>query len=409
MKRFTLMTGMCLAGLLILSCAKAYGQKNEIKELSLYAECTDYDNALSTIASEIRFIPLATDPPVGDPFHIYDVAVSENFVFILELYKITQYNTSGKYIRNVGKRGQGPEEYVQLSPPLQLDNQKKILYTVNSPAKKIMAFGFDGKLQKTIPIPIREAYSIEIIDSTVIAIRESPYNRIQSPNFPFIRFMNYNGKEVKSYESHLPTISREDRNHFGADVNFAWKNNERHYCLEYGADTIFQIVKESLTPVWKLTGKMKPNDKEYFQREKSDKLLIIGGILRPNAAVYESDGYIIFKLVNSKESFYKVYNKATGKFHRTFHKDEPPVSEKNPMKNMNYFTDDIVSGLSFRPNYQSNGWAISFISAEDMVNKKKIILDFIKNHPSAEGEKLKAAVLKMDEFDNPVIMMVKFK
>ena len=102
-----------------------------------------------------------------------------------------------------------------------------------------------------------------------------------------------------------------------------------------------------------------------------------------------------------------VYNKSTMQFHRTFYKDASSTG-KGSIK-MNYFTDDLVSGLSFNPQYQSQGKAISLVSAIDIYNRKQVILDYIANHPSEEAEKLKLMVQNITEMDNPIVMIAKFK
>jgi hypothetical protein len=76
---------------------------------------------------------------------------------------------------------------------------------------------------------------------------------------------------------------------------------------------------------------------------------------------------------------------------------------------MDFFTDDVVSGLPFDPQYQSQQEAIALIPAFEIYNKKDCILESIKNNPSKEAEKLKDIVQNITEMDNPVVMIIKFK
>jgi hypothetical protein len=76
---------------------------------------------------------------------------------------------------------------------------------------------------------------------------------------------------------------------------------------------------------------------------------------------------------------------------------------------MDYFIDDLISGLHFNPLYQSQGKAIAFISALKVVERRDEVLHFIAQHPSAESAHLKTLVEDMNEFDNPLMMMVTFK
>ncbi len=74
-------------------------------------------------------------------------------------------------------------------------------------------------------------------------------------------------------------------------------------------------------------------------------------IMRPNSGVFESDNSIVFRMGNDYGKFFMVYDKTKMEYYRTYHKDA--VADRSGAKNMDYFTDDIVSGLKFNPQYQS--------------------------------------------------------
>ena len=77
---------------------------------------------------------------------------------------------------------------------------------------------------------------------------------------------------------------------------------------------------------------------------------------------------------------------------------------------MTYFVDDIVSGLTFDPQYQSEGKAIALIPAWEICEKKQGILDFINKNPNHNQSKyLKSVVQNMTDDDNPLLMIVSFK
>lgn len=115
-------------------------------------------------------------------------------------------------------------------------------------------------------------------------------------------------------------------------------------------------------------------------------------------------------MIGIKERNFLVYNKATGEISRTFHKDAPKLKiGRSEILKSDYFTDNLVSGMSFDPQYQSRGRGIGFITSTDLIENKDKILDFIRNHPSEEGEHLKEIVNHIDEMDNSVLMIVDFK
>jgi len=384
---------------------KSPKKSNGIEQLAVFSECSDYDNNLSSVASEVKFIQLEIKPPIND-FMTFDVEISDEYIFLTGLTQISQYDRNGRYIKNIGSHGKGPKEFFRLTPPLQLDRKNKLIYAFDITYKKIVVYNFEGEFIRKISLN-SESGCFEIIDSTVIALRQMFYERYR-PDCKSIRFIDYSGKQLNAYPSHLYPLSKERFENYGTEESFLWKHNGTVYYLEYGADTVFQVIKNSLVPARVLTGKLKLDKDEFFRKDRgNNKLDISSYIMRPNGGVFESDKFIIFKLSSNKEVFYMVYNKSTMQFHRTFYKDASSTG-KGSIK-MNYFTDDLVSGLSFNPQYQSQGKAISLVSAIDIYNRKQVILDYIANHPSEEAEKLKLMVQNITEMDNPIVMIAKFK
>ncbi|MDR2147944.1 MAG: 6-bladed beta-propeller [Tannerella sp.] len=376
-------------------------------EIALFSKCTNFDNNLSTVASNIKFVHLAEEPPIND-FHTYDVQISEEYIFLADLYNIRQYDLQGNFLKNIGKRGMGPAEFVQIMPPIQLDRDKELIYARDGGSKKIVIYRFDGSFVSSIRLQ-NDIEMIDIIDTTTIAVRQTMSER-RRPNCPLIRFIDYEGKLKKVYPSHLYPYNGRERG-LGSSENFLWENNSRFYYLEYGNDTIYRILKDSIVPVRKLTGNLILKPYNFFSNEIGENLIPFTYILRPNAAIFESDSYIIFRLKSQWERFFMVYNKQTGYFQRTNYSN-PPIFHNRGIgdeKKMDYFIDDMVTGLYFNPQYQSMGKAIALIPATEIVEKKDIILHFMSEHPSEEAAKLKSIVEGMNELDNPLIVITTFK
>jgi hypothetical protein len=254
-----------------------------------------------------------------------------------------------------------------------------------------------------------------ILDSTTIIVREAFINYF-IPNVSLLHFMDHNGDNNKTFYSHLhPVISRNDAKFF-PDINTLWEHAGEFYHLEYGADTVFRISRDSLVPEWILTGEWKRNKKELFHHLNQQTKILLSSVFRPNSGVFESNKYLIFRLIDSQDRYYMVYDKDSEKFHSTFDNKVPgverlvhPRGDTKTFKDMDFFIDDLVSGLHFSPRYQSMGNAIALISAITVVENRKEILQHLASHPSEESARLKSLVEKMDEFDNPLVMIVTFK
>ena len=377
-----------------------------VQHISVFSKCTNYDNKLSTVASEVRFIPLDDEPLINDEL-IFDIELTDDFVLLSDLYHIFQYDKQGHFIRNIGERGMGPADYINISLPLQVDNTKKAIYALDINRKRVVVYNFDGSFNRAFQTNFQG--SMSVLDSSTIAFRQSSGDRFQK-NVPFISFTDNNGKNEKVYYSHLhPVIPRNEVKGM-PEATFLWEHAGRFYYLEYGADTIFQISRDAFVPVWILTGELKVDKKELFVFNNR-KLYNISYLFRPNAGIFESNRFLIFNLYGNQERFYMVYDKVSGQFHRTYDKDAPVFVDSRGVSRIDrdYFIDDLISGLQFKPQYQSMGKAIALIPATTVVENRTKILRHIASHPSKESEHLKPIVEKMDEEDNPLVMIVTFK
>lgn len=397
----------------IISCKvktiHAQNSGKKITEIPVYSDCQSHNNKLSAIASDIDFIPIDADPPFND-FHIRNIEICDEYIFISEMTFIYQYDKNGTFIKAIGKRGNGPKEYINLLSPLRLDRMNKLIYAHDTNRNRVVVYHYDGSFKKTFPLSGNK--NIELINSEVIALRQSMTDR-ELPNAPMIEFIDNNGKEIRKYPSHHYPIPRKKMEHLGPDMSPLWRTKDNIYYLEYGTDTIFRISGTSLVPERVLTGKLKLSLEEHYLTNKGKKVSITTPISRYNSGVFESDQFMIFRLSNANEMFFMVYNKKAGALHRTFHDDAPRVlwgpNKIEKEKKHDYFIDDIFSGLSFNPEYQSNGKAIAFIPAPDICERKKEILDYIDKHPSDKSKKLKALIQNMTDDDNSLLMVVTFK
>jgi hypothetical protein len=381
---------------------------NEVREIPLFSKHGNYESNLSAIASNIKFISLGMEPVLNES-GIGDVQLSDEYIFLTDIHHIRQYDKEGEFIREIGQRGMGREDYINVFPPIQIDYRDNLIYVVDSYRSRMLRYGFDGNFVDVFPID-REANCIALIDEHMIAVRQTMSERRFDNPCRLISFLNTEGEAVKSYQSNLYPIDCVKES-FGPEVSLLWEYKNNFYYLEYGADTIFCINNSLLIPTYKLTGNLKVEGEEIFLMNNGRKLRNVQYAFRPYSSVFESDYFMIFRITSDYERFFAVYNKNTGEFHRTFYENPEIVSvrKQGDIKIMDYFIDDMVSGLRFNPQYQSYGKAVALIPAVEIAENREDILRFIAAHPSDESARLKAMVERMDEFDNPLMMTVMFK
>lgn len=374
--------------------------------IPIYDECTNYDNRLSTVASKIRFVAIDSVMLLRD-FFVNDIALSDEYIFFSGHDYIYQYDRNGKFVRKIGGKGMGPEEYVQLFPPLLLNRERRLLYATDEMRNRLMVYDFDGKLYKILPV--KQDYScLAFLDSTTLAVRTSHTDRFK-PNTLSLLLLDQEGKEKKAFKSYLYPVSKSQMENTGPSENYLWNCRDRFYSWEYGNDTIFQIINEELVPRLILTGKLKLQKDELFKDNQENKIYVGGPLYRPNASIFESNQFIIFRVEEKKETSLLAYNKKTGEMHRTSCQKNIAKPEYTNDLNYSYYMDDLVSGMPFYPLYQSNGKAIALLSASSVVENKQKILDHIQAHPSEEAKNLENIVNRLKEDDNSLLMIVEFK
>lgn len=376
------------------------------KQIPIFDECTNYDNRLSTVASAIHFVAIDSVMLLRD-FFVNDIALSDEYIFLSSHDYIYQYDRNGKFVRKIGGKGMGPKEYVQLSSPLLLDCKQHLLYAIDEMRDRIMVYDFDGNLYKLIPV--KEDYScLALVDSTTFAVRTLYSDRFKANTLSLL-LLDQEGKEKKAFKSYLYPISKSQMENFGPEENYLWNCYDKFYTLEYGNDTIFQVKNEELVPRLTLTGKLKLQKDELFKNNQGNKRSIVKPLHKPNAAIFESNQFIIFRIKEKKERSLLAYNKKTGEMHRTNRQKNIAKPEHTNDLNYSYYMDDLVSGMPFYPLYQSNGKAIAFLSATNVIENKPKILDYIQTHPSEEAKNLENIVNRLKEDDNSLLMIVEFK
>lgn len=379
------------------------------KHVPFYDEIEKYDNNLSSIASVVRFVKLDNEPIFRD-FFVLDIQQCDSFLFLMEPKHLFMYDATGKFIRQIGQKGQGPGEYVLLNAPLQLDEKKRILYAADGYTSRFLSYDFDGNCLKTIRYANSDWSRAYLLDSATIAVNTLATHRFPPHKTPKLVLQNYARKTLKSFPSYLYPVERpKSMLAYGTD-NFIWHCGNDFYMLEYGNDTVFQITREELIPALILTGDLNPTGDELFKME-GNKLIITATIMQPSAAMFESNRFLIANIsrFHPRESYYAVLDKKTGALWRTGKHTQPFVGEAAKHKSADYFIDDIVSGLPIEFIYISQGEAICLIAADALLTQKEAIAEFVAKHPTEEGKKLQKIVEGMHEEDGSVVCFVKLK
>lgn len=143
-------------GLILISCS----ERSSLPEIILSMNAPEAQVKISDLAENIRVIPLETNDSVLISGHPQLVAGKEDIVIINE-EEIHQFDSQGKHIRILAKKGKGPEEF--MNPyGAKIDNQNRLFYLMVYPASLKIYNLRNGKFtgQKKTSPPIKKILDI---------------------------------------------------------------------------------------------------------------------------------------------------------------------------------------------------------------------------------------------------------
>ena len=199
---------------------------------------------LDSISDSITIIPLETSDEIlmfgGGSYHLYN-----NLLFIVHRglgnsHRLSVFDLSGKYLRDIGRHGQGPGEYISISRVngVFFNNDKVYIHDWMSCA--ILCYTLSGKFIKKIRYPKHHFFEVfTFIDKDVIAGFAGLDGIFRNSR---IFFMNEDGKYIDSV-SHYKRIDKQDIG-ISSENEFFFNYNGKKYLKESYYDTVFQVKKD---------------------------------------------------------------------------------------------------------------------------------------------------------------------
>lgn len=312
---------------------------------------------------EVECIPLETtaDCLLTPGTNVY---VTESNIVVAEYFgKAYLFDRKdGHFIHEIGRRGQGPGEYMGWWAAAGLDEKEQILYHWEVAHWK----GYDvktGKLKRSLKMPERMAilnpfgykpglflgHTTNVTGKTPTKLAVFDKNGVVSKVYP-----NYEQKilDFKENESWLCS---------GLFYNYEGKT----YFQEIKTDTVFQVLEDRLNPIF------------FFQHSPKVLPYVLG----------ETKRYVVFKLEKGKEWHIIFFDKKRAVCYVDFESADVPKEWYEGKTNCNFMNQQ--GELAFLLNPEE-------------------ILQYIEKHPeNKKGWDLR--LLDLQEDDNPVVMILKVK
>lgn len=366
---------LSLLVILLFSCSKSE-QKNNAKTLIFSEEINNEINDQITC----KFIPLeTTDNCLFGDISVVDIVDDKIYIVDREGNHLFVFDLSGKFITQIGKRGNGPGEYMSISN-LHIDKEKQIITLADAFLDKLFHYNLgDYKYinsQKTFYF----SDCCWLPDGNIAWAFHGGYNTGK-------RDLHY----VKITDSKLNTVKLLYPTDFSPEYpmvpgSLFYTFNQKCYLNLPFIPTIYEVSSEKLIPTYQLDlGKHKFASPEWLkaEAEKNYYGTISNTDYISGQNVKETDDYIsIGYYARGMSSYTGFYNKKTG-------------------KSFNFKTPDFTRQTGLNGLFQAKGTYGNYFIFTMFPNALK--------EQNSSFPELNTIIDNMKEDDNPILCLLKFK
>jgi hypothetical protein len=346
------------------------------------------DFKLSDIAFDIKYVPLETNNKCLLSGNLKFLFFKEN-IFIRDNKALYQFSNTGKFIRKIGKNGNGPGEYGNVFGFTVLPDKNEILL-VAYPSKKILVYNIEsGEFKRSFSVKFRNFSSIIEFPNNQITFHianAAPNSNDMNENRLY--FTDSNGISLDS----IPSSGIRKEGNIAGDLISMYKSTNNLFYMTFLTDTLYLVSEDKQRKPYAIfnMGKFKTDPEIKLTPEllETDKHKLMPVQLEETPSYF----FITFmKGFKSEQLLYGIYNK-----------------NENNLNFIEYgkegIQNDLDSGLPFWPKHViNNSTLVSYLDAYK-------IIEFKQTPTNAQTAFCKLErIEKIKENDNPVLMLVKLK
>ena len=246
---------------------------SELPVINLNIEYPEKSIDVNEIA-DVNYIPLETMDSSLIAYPAY-IAMSDKYIVIgdAKLYKIFLFDKNGKYLRTIGEKGEGPEEYDAFYAfDVDFYNEEVFLYKLGNP-QQMWVYSFKGTLLRKFKYDaLKKKLDIKRIDNYnkdfLLAYNDqfwpSPYPeyRREADKTPYYLIDKHTGtvkvahKQLviqKPVPPYLDKMIKGPTGHYnwtaGYTLDFVARNGSSEYLLvDNSLDTLFMLENQEIKP-----------------------------------------------------------------------------------------------------------------------------------------------------------------
>lgn len=392
---------------------------------------------LSDAADDIEIIPLeTTDKSIFDGKKIRNIVADQENIFINVSRRILHFNRKGKYIKDIGRFGQGPADFM-YSTGIGLDESGKTLYVASnmSVENKLVSYSYAGKHINTIQIAKegawlsgntnhRELRDYCFVNGQHIIRRRLPLPDPTKENWQIMIKDTTNGLVAEIYDPSILEYQTDFKKNSGTElnrVNTYWEafapvmnryDNQITFLFEAN-DTLYGYnqATQQLSPRYIVYCANRLSFEETHVMDKSSKYFDTFIQLKD---LLETRDFLYLVAEKEKYAYLLRVDKKSGEIQSKRREGEIKFA---PIMQIHYrdvpepeFTNDLCGGLSFYPDHHNAKEWIGVYNPEDLL--ENIDTNELEETDVVLPEKrnrLLEVIKKLKEDDNPVLMIVKLR
>ncbi|TKG94926.1 6-bladed beta-propeller [Puteibacter caeruleilacunae] len=341
---------------------------------------------LSSIASEVEYIALENSSNgmlVGERIFVFDsllVCPGHRQIYIFNRY-------TGKFIREVGEQGRGPQAYWKANHYVHLDKERGIIINTCGWTHSLIEFSPSGDIKGKVNLEKRSRYTTKLKGNLYAAYYEN-YKGDEKERI--VIWDNNEKKVVKRFKNYRTCKNDPRRTRLLGYEGWFYYHNEELMFKEYFCDTVYKLSEKKMAPhIIFNPGENRP---PYMERETFDFCKY-----HRYSLIMETNNYLFFKLHFDKKSYYCYYDKQ----HSQLKISSPDDKNK---KNAG-LVNDIDGFVRFAPeSITKDNEIVGHIEAYQLVKWMNNNPDKVTNLPD-HLKKFKDIKVT----DNPIVMIAKLK
>jgi hypothetical protein len=199
------------------------------------------------IISEMRYVALeTTDSSLLGNIEFYAIIRQNEHFFIQYDQGLYIFDDKGQYIRQIGRQGQGPEEYVRL---FNFDVDNDFIYLYDGARQRMLVYSYDNKYLRTVNVRSDSisVTRIKKLPDGFLCYQEPAllYNKYRKP-VPDLILFDENGNIKKILHYRTLNIDSLFPYMFGPPSPTFKKHNDKLFIYLPLQDTIFSVSGENL-------------------------------------------------------------------------------------------------------------------------------------------------------------------